>query len=100
MQHDPIGLIGGLNTYIYAEANPLRYIDAYGLNSNSSIFVYGPGGGGVAGGGAVLGIGAIEVILQQLSPPMLAEPIQGSEPKGCPPWNYSVQALIRMISTG
>lgn len=33
-------------------------------------------GGGAAGGEAVLGIGAIEVILQQPSQPMLAKSIQ------------------------
>lgn len=85
IESDLIGLRGGINTYVYAAANPLRYIDTYGLNSTGSTLVYGPGGGGVGVGGAVLGVGAVEIILQQLSPPMLAKPIQGSKPKGCPP---------------
>lgn len=34
MQSDPIGLAGGLNTYLYANANSLIYVDFWGLDSN------------------------------------------------------------------
>jgi RHS repeat-associated protein len=31
VQHDPIGLAGGLNPYAYAHGNALRYVDPFGL---------------------------------------------------------------------
>jgi RHS repeat-associated protein len=31
LSEDPIGLAGGINNYLYAKANSLRYIDPYGL---------------------------------------------------------------------
>jgi len=35
VQHDPIGLEGGLNPFLYAEGNALRYVDPYGLAKSS-----------------------------------------------------------------
>jgi RHS repeat-associated protein len=48
---DPIGLRGGLNTYRYARANPLRFIDPLGLLVNWMGSVWGGGAVNIGGGG-------------------------------------------------
>jgi len=40
LQPDPIGLAGGLNPYLYANANPLRWIDPLGLYGTTSCEYY------------------------------------------------------------
>ncbi|MEC9341637.1 MAG: RHS repeat-associated core domain-containing protein, partial [Pseudomonadota bacterium] len=51
---DPIGLDGGLNTYLYANANPVRYIDPMGESAVAGVL---PFAGGAAAADGPLPIG-------------------------------------------
>jgi RHS repeat-associated protein len=50
IQADPIGLEGGINPYLYAEGNPLTFIDPYGLGALNGSPYSDEGTGGVQRG--------------------------------------------------
>ena len=39
VESDPIGLMGGNNTYYYTNANPIKYIDCFGLATSCISYV-------------------------------------------------------------
>lgn len=62
VQSDPTGLDGGLNTYVYANNNPLRYIDPLGLKAR--VCCKGIGGFGI---GALAGANHCYIEVQNSS---------------------------------
>ena len=57
IQSDPIGLAGGLNTYVYVGSNPLNYMDLLGLHHGPKHGQMGHGAVGDGRGAATVGFG-------------------------------------------
>jgi hypothetical protein len=98
-QSDPIGLLGGINTYGYAEQNPVRWTDRLGLVTNAlpgdeecalegDCSVIGGGGGGFIGGRGSGGSNTgAKGIADCAAPSQPATPPQwpGNNPAAAPP---------------
>ena len=51
MQQDPLGYVDGMNMYVYAQSNSIRYADPYGMSSYSPPWSPYPGSGYYPGQG-------------------------------------------------
>ncbi|MCE7915609.1 MAG: RHS repeat protein [Nitrosomonas sp. PRO4] len=86
---DPIGIIGGVNLFEYANSNSMTFIDSLGLNPLTGASIGAeigtailPGVGTVTG--AILGSVGGYLIADKLGNIILAKPKPGSKPKNCP----------------
>lgn len=82
VESDPIGIWGGVNTYLYVLANPLFYTDVKGLAVPAVIVGCATNPACAAGVATILGIGV--ATNSSNNPPDGFPPVPGSNPPGSP----------------
>nr|WP_320191891.1 RHS repeat-associated core domain-containing protein [uncultured Desulfobacter sp.] len=79
----PIGLAGGINPFVYAEANPINYTDPWGLHTIAEKQLYNPLNADGGYGGAVVGTAITATALLKVINKWLNESTENDSNEEC-----------------